>query len=260
METYFQFPISALSLNLDRHWSSTLDFACLDYGRKITSKDQDRDFKAEADQYLADHPALTGSVDNLDNLLIIIGYRDLNVCANGGTIAARVKAAREVERHCSTCAYPLVRLRNDLWWKTFTPHTQEHHLSVREFRVLCAIYAAIGAKPYAKASLDLLRRYASGYPQRADFESALADPSRASSILTPKQIRSTRDVLETLGFFARFTFNRGECFYSNKMDQAKLHEVVGRKKLRRLETLHQKRSLDQAASQKIINACRSLRM
>ena len=260
METYFQFPISALSLNLDQHWSSILEFVCLDYGRKITSKDQERDFKAEASHYLADHPALTGSVDNSDNLFLIIGYIDLNVCANGGAIAARVKAAREVERHCSACAFPLVRIRNDLWWKTFAPHTQEHHLSVREFRVLCAIYAAIGAKPYAKASLDLLRRYASGYPQRAVFESALAAPSRASSILTSKQIRSTRDVLETLGFFAKFTFNKGECFYSNKMNQAELHEAVGRRKLRRLETLHQKRSLDHAASQKIIDTRRSLRM
>jgi len=151
---------------------------------------------------------------------------------------------------CTARPFPTVRIGAELWWKTFNP-SSSNKMSHREFVVLCAVYAAVGAKPYAKASLQMLRRYAAGYPREADFQNARSSQDTPGIMLTTHQVRATLKSLEALGHFAKFTFNRGECFYSNKMDPAQLRQVIVNLKLWKAEKTAALRSLDQAASAEI---------
>ncbi|MCE9518152.1 MAG: hypothetical protein K8R87_01075 [Verrucomicrobia bacterium] len=253
-DNYFQFPISALSygMHLGR-WNDVLYLACLHYGRSVCENDPD-DLVTETiiEDYLSEPSRPTCDDTDQDERALVVGFARLNINATSGTIKCRLEEARNVQTYCDSAPYPTVRIRTDLWWKTFTPQNKENPLSFREFAVLCAVYAAIGAKPFVKATHLMLRRYAAGYPSEEAFQKA-PKPMRQNSLwLTPKMLRRTLDALETNQFFAKFTFNRGECFYTNKMDKGKLIAAVTGRKLRKLETLSQSRVKDAAGSAEIL--------
>src|SRR5262249_30553987 len=124
-------------------------------------------------------------------------------------------------------------------------------LSFREFAVLCAIYAAIGAKRYGKVSLQMIRRYAAGHPREQDFQTALAQGRAGSLFLSPKQVRKTIDHLEANRFFAKFTYNRREGFYSHPMDKKAVMHAVANGKLRRRQTIYSIREQDAQHSARI---------
>lgn len=256
-EHYFQFPVSALSFGMHQsghrsRWADVLDYACLHYGRKALSEMPPHVSQDAIAAYLQKRPQVSASMKDRDQQALVLGFDRLNVNAASGSFKARLEEATTVAQHCAGSPYPTVRIRTDFWWKTFMPENQESPISFREFAVLCAVYAAVGAKPYAKASLQMLRRYAAGYPKEADFQAALSELRPGSLYLSPKQVRTTLDALEANQFFAKFTFNGGECFYSNKMKKTELCEAIARRKLRKLETVASLRTQDAQASADIL--------
>lgn len=251
-EHYFQFPISALSFGLNKEsgWYALLDWACWEYGIKVLVNTPDHIVIAEVNAYLAQHKECSANPKLPAHRALVLGLARLHVRASG-TIHKRLENAQEVRTHCAAAPYPLVRIRADIWWKAFTPESSDAPISFREFVVLCAVYAGIGSKPYAKLSHKYLRCLASGFPKWKDFISKQKESSSKSLFLSARQIRTTLDALEANGFFAKFTYNRGECFYSHKLKRSELVTMIEKRKLRKLETVASYRSLDQATSKSI---------
>lgn len=245
---YFQFPISALSYGLDirNRWTHVLSKACLDYGYKASNKAPLEIVLGKINAYLANANVSNFDLKNQAHLALLFGAAQLDVNLTGD-IPDHLERAEEAWQHCQPHPFPIVRIRADLWFKTFTPEKYEHPISLREFAVICAIYAGIGSKPYTKLTHRRIRSLASGYAESSKIESEHLHPIKLSS----RQIRTTLDALEANGFFAKFTYNRGECFYSNKMSRSKLEECIERLKLRKLQTVACNRSFDQAASRRI---------
>lgn len=249
---FFQFPISALSCDPIHNWITIVDLACLRCGQELLRKMSVEGAMIKAQDYLAVRPNVQHGIGGRrEQLALVLGYDTIGVNVHGGSMCERVKQAEILGEKCRSSPFPLVRIKSDFLWKTFTPDRVDSPMSVREFLVLCAVYAAVGNKTYAKASLQMLRRYAAGYPKEQDFQAALLQKGAGSTFLSVRQLRKTLDDLEANGFFAKFTFNRGECFYSNRLSRQELREAVEKRKLRKVQTVATFRSLDQAASQRI---------
>lgn len=251
-DRYFQFPISALSFGVAKEWHTILDLACYNYGSELLKKGPLEKCMTTAKEWCDRHPEVhSDKAGRREQLALVLGYAELSINVKSGRLCDRMRNVEAMRSHCEQVPFPTVRIRTDFWWDTFTPSSRESHLSHREFVVLCAVYAAVGAKPYAKASLQMLRRYAAGYPREADFQKATSSKDTPSIMLTSHQVRGTLLNLEALGYFAKFTFNRGECFYTNKMLAPELHQRIMEKKIWKAEKVAAQRSLDQAASAEI---------
>lgn len=251
-EHYFQFPISALSygLDLNNRWKHVLSQCCLEYGYKAMKETPQH---AVLDQIQACMPALgvlNSDLDDPAHRALLFGASRLGVPLEGD-IRIHLDGAQSAHAHCQHYPFPLVRIRTDLWFKTFTPRDTDLPVSVREFVVLCAVYAGIGSKRFAKLTHLRIRSLASGCPQRNAIEFMNHAKELHPTWLSARQIRTTLDALEANGFFAKFTYLRGECFYSNKMTRSKLAACVALQKLRKLQTVACNRSLDQAESLRI---------
>ena len=98
----------------------------------------------------------------------------------------------------------------------------EDALPARDFRVLCAIYSAIGRKPYMRIALSWIQHRSAGCKSKAVFDGwkQRAEP------LTEKAIRLSVARLHEQKFFARSTFNQSQTFYSHRMDEDKLREEI----------------------------------
>lgn len=252
---YYQFPISALSYGMQHgdRWEHVLFYACLHYGRKAIQKTPDFILGPDVRTYQHRHNIPSRPSETPDQTAILFGMARFGLKVPSKEPQHFVDLASQVEKHCASRPYPMVRIRADFWWKTFGVSKDRAPISFREFCVLCAVYALVGDNPYAKASLDRIRRFAAGIPDRAAFEHANkhAEESCHSLILSPRQARTTLDTLELTRFFAKFTYKRGECFYSNRLDRAKLGAAVAKRKLSKKETIAAHRELDRVASREI---------
>jgi hypothetical protein len=97
-------------------------------------------------------------------------------------------------------------------------------LSEREFSVLCAIYASIGAAPKKCISAQVCGRLAAGIYSNAAFAAA-ASKDRAR-ILTPRQVRLTWRKLNQLRFFAMLTVGRRKTYFSHRLTQSELEDQL----------------------------------
>ena len=256
-DSYFQFPISALSYGLQREnrWEHVIFYACLHYGRKAVQKTPPFEVASETRSYVSAHPGVQDAPrDQInDQTALLFGLKRLQI--NSGNLSAlqMLSLAADVENHCEAHPFPLVRIRTDFWRKSFGNNRGAAPITFREFCVLCAVYALNGTKTFAKASLDRIRRFAAGIPDRANFDHALNHPETApgSLLLSTRQARTTLDALEANRFFAKFTYNRGECFYSIRMNRSQLAVAVAKRKLWKNETVATNRALDRSTSAEI---------
>lgn len=252
---YYQFPISALSYGMqhENRWEHVLFFACLHYGRKAIQKTPDFILGPDVRAYKQRQQIPSQPHETPDQKAILFGMTRFALNVPSKEPQHFVDLASQVEKHCAANAYPMVRIRADFWWKTFGNNDGVTPISFREFCMLCAVYALVGDKPFVKASLDRIRRLAAGIPDRAAFEHAVNAPeeSNHSLILSTRKARTTLDDLELYRFFAKFTYNRGECFFSHRLDRAELAAAVAKRKLSKKEAIAVHRMLDRAASLEI---------
>jgi hypothetical protein len=114
---------------------------------------------------------------------------------------------------------PLVRMKADFLWAAINQARAEelpdfewpdHGISWREFRILCAI---LSMKPnrhgFVFVGWELIKARSSGFANKEAFAAADRIPGHLAPALTRKQIRTTCDTLENLGFFARFRLSTG---------------------------------------------------
>jgi hypothetical protein len=254
---YLQFPIAVLQPNFDIKSLSDLvvDFACLHYGKRTAEKAEEGLIAAMVERCLNGFAGRHNyQYDRADHQAYLIGRQRLALLPMAGTffdVAEGVRHAYQVVSFCRFQPYPTVRIRLDIWKNTFGDAQAGKAVSIREFRVLFAVYAAIGKMKYAKVTLERIRGLSEGYSNRAEFEEQERIRFPRQRFLSVRQIRKTLRDLEANRFFAKFTYNRGECFYSNGLNHAELREKVAAAKLRRHETVGRFRQDDQRASDEI---------
>lgn len=115
----------------------------------------------------------------------------------------------------------LVRLRTDLLW-------DYHNNPVAPFRdlaVLCAIYAGIGKKAYARLSYEQIRCMALGFNGIKEYEEETGR-SREDNRLTIRQTQYTVRSLYDRGLFVRVCPNKRHIYYSHKMSAPDLTQAV----------------------------------
>lgn len=254
-DPYYQFPVSALSygINRDNRWNHVLFYACLHYGREAVKKTLPSVVESEVEAFIARNPGVSRDRRIHDQTAILFALARFKLNVTRKYAQDFIKQAEMVALHCAAHPFPTVRIRADLWWKTFTPGNDDSPLSFREFSVLCAVYAIIGDRAYVKASVGYIRRVAAGIPNRTAFSVAenAVDQNPNVTILSTRQVRTTLDALEANRFFAKFTYNRGECFYTHHMNRSQLSGLIEKRKLRKKQTVAAYRSLDMLTSQEI---------
>jgi len=86
----------------------------------------------------------------------------------------------------------------------------EKGISWREFRILCAILSArTNRAKFAFIGWETIQARSCGFTRKEDYKNAKVIPSHLAPPLSHKQIRTTCDDLEALGFYARFRFSSG---------------------------------------------------
>jgi hypothetical protein len=148
---------------------------------------------------------------------------------NFDRVLADAKAAKAFLNTCSDASRAnKVRVKSKFFWAC-----KNGKLSIRHFRVLCALLSKIGKKRYAKCGWREIQARAAGRCGKTDME---ANPPPTELLLTRQQIRWTIQQLEAWGFFARFPFSRqggssaGEVWFSFSMSPATLVKMVCEKK------------------------------
>lgn len=226
-ERFLQFPLFALNFHDVEHerMHALLMFCCLDSGRKRCAEMSVDDQKNEACEYVGKLELGGFNQASAKQRHLIIGAKLLNVTMSGG-MGARVDSGEAVERHCYAQPTPLVRLAIRFFWDCYTAHT----MTFRELAVLSAIYSKIGAKAYCKMSAPEVQCRATGFSTRPALEAAVKE-GRTFCLYTNKQIRTTIETLLANRYLAKFTYNRGETFYSHRVESAaELGEKILRKK------------------------------
>ena len=109
---------------------------------------------------------------------------------------------------------PLIRIRKSLCFAA----KDGDGISMREFRVLCAIYSVIGRAMYKIVRFSAIATRTVGCKSASLLNGA--------KLLTPNELRGTVARLHELGFFARVTPNPHgrKTYYSNRMTEIALRE------------------------------------
>lgn len=114
---------------------------------------------------------------------------------------------------------PLVRMKSDFFWAALYQARAEadpavpwpeRGMSWREFRILCAILSVkTNRAGFAFIGWETIQARSCGFTTKEAFRAAAKIPDHLAPPLTHKQIRPTCEVLENLGFYARFHFSSG---------------------------------------------------
>jgi hypothetical protein len=234
-------------MDRDDRWIHVAAYASLRYGQALAKKATEEEVRSCLSEYSASNPGAKVEASNPEHQSLVLGLSCL-LPKSPFSIEQMLSFTQEVKKHCDQHPNPQVRIRQDIWKNTFEGGAAKHRLSFKDFAVLCAIYAAIGNKSYAKVSHDYIRCLASGHSDFREFAAGKSEPFKDSLQLSKRQVRKIIDVLEANAFFSKFTYNRGECFYSNRLKRHVLSARISARKLRKPQTVAIHRSLDQADS------------
>lgn len=244
IETYFQFPLSSLSLPLP--FSDILEhivaFSIFDYSQKLWNSDDLTD--ARIKEMLAQiENEYSPDEATEENVLALMSAQALNErIRNFGATKARYQ---KVYHHAIMAGKgdlgALVRIRTDIFDKV----KRKNSLSEREFRLLCAIYSGIGKQKMRRITKEELQQRSLGYP------SANRDVQK-DKWLSDYELRLTRDRLHKLNFFSMLTYARRQTYYSNRLQQEELHALI----LKAKTELVAKRSENRIASDELTRQVR----
>lgn len=132
-----------------------------------------------------------------------------------------------------------VRLRTDILFDV----RNNEVLSERDWRVLCAVFSAIGDKPMVRIGWKGIQSRAAGWltPPPAN--------ARPCGLLYPRgQIERSLSKLLERGFVVVATYKRGERFWSHRLNQKELWEEVKLRKLRKYSAGTVRRKIDELYS------------
>jgi hypothetical protein len=221
-DKYFQFPLAALAINGPwRHVSEGIISYCI-YDAFLAEEEGDNAVRRDA---------------ATSKLGVTVGNWDASE-----------------ERHCSITEFlsrvpytgngdAVVRIAKGQLFDT----RDGNGLDEREFKTLCAVYSAIGAKEMRRITIDEIQRRAAGCVSKALFESW----KHRGTVYTTKQLRSTLDELHLRGCFARATYARRLTYFSIRKPAADLRTAIIEKHTKRAGKLNAEHAADAAMTSKV---------
>ena len=258
-ERFFRFPLAALAYDPDpvKTLTTIIVWCFLDIGERSSSI-YDNAALREAVEMQSPEMHQRLSPQTRDEFLLIRGAQiakfDLwDSCST--VLSQHAKLTAFINKNQGSASSNTVTVSSD--WIGNCLNTEKkipepRTLSWREFRILCALLSKIGNKGFDKCGWKEIQARAAGWCGKVDMRRAKAagKPTRKHLLLTRDQIRKTLERLETHNFLSRFQFNRAESWFSFscKGDRKVLQEWVANRKLRRIESLREKRADDQAFS------------
>ncbi len=201
-DKYLQFPLCALALDIEARslMQLVMSYGMIEAGRSVIA-----DMEAEEREEKCEEFDLDAAMSDSFELCAHLGAQ---VC--GMTVGS---ARNSVCRHSTIYNHaakwdathgpgPLVRIRTDECFEV----RDGGQMSFREFRVLAAIFSAIGSKsiPVVIPQRMIAARYI-GCKSEAVKAAALKARHKFPAELTPKQLRGTVEKLHELKWFARVT-------------------------------------------------------
>lgn len=172
---------------------------------------------------------------------------------SGGSFDAMTERWAVAEKHLAgyRSAFPgsvgLVRLRNDLCFDA----KDADGIDERQFRILAAIYSAIGNCAVKQVSVQQIIHRSAGCVSRAVFDSWAGK----ALPFTRKQVRASVDELEARGLFKTCVFNRRQKYFTHSLAEAELRaQVVALKSKARKSQLAERRQRDHEMTQAILAA------
>jgi hypothetical protein len=223
-DRYFQFPLWLLSKSDDH---DGLGGSIIRYGTIAVGLDILKSLNPEQRKASCAKHNLPASKRDSYGLASYLGEEKLNVTLGNRETAISMYRDIEVEldERSKECGKePLVRVAYDRCFDFYRGNL----FSVREFRVLMAIYSCIGSKPYALVRFDAIRLRATGCKSEKVREHAEGRLDFVPPMLTLKQARGTVARLHQLGWFARVTPDpHGRAtYYSHRLSSDELREKV----------------------------------
>ena len=223
-DPYFQFPLCALALPSDV-LATIISYGAVEAGAAVI-----RSASKEALASLCVEHGLPKTKGTSWELAAEIGAKVCQI-----TIGSREQA---IQRHVALCDHlskwealhgkdSTVRVEKGLCFKV----RDNDGFSFREFRVLCAIYSAIGGKAYPVIlPLRMINARSCGCKSEVVLTEELS-ANRVLDRLSIKQLRGTVARLHELKFFARCTPDRHgrKTYYSHRMSGEELREKIFQK-------------------------------
>jgi hypothetical protein len=163
---------------------------------------------------------------------------DVNAMIQNHAIVAQIEDARRQQgRKTAT-----IRLRTNIHLDTLN----ESALSERDWRVLCAVFSAIGDKPFVEIGWQRIAWRAAGWLSPVNSQTKPCGP------LYPRgQIERSLSKLVAREFVRVFTYRRGERFWSHRCTHDQLLADVAAMKTKRAKAAAERKRLDQQQSQLI---------
>lgn len=239
---YFNFPLAALHGIKDE----TTPLECMELAMYCgllnagigMSNNNPEEFLERLGEVAADHEIERPIPEDSDAAYILVGANVCNVSlANTSSVHLHTIANRANKVPIGGA---IVRMSSRFMWAGINQARAEESpshsvpqqgISWREFRILCAILSVkINTKGFAFIGWETIQHRSCGYTSKSDYKAAERIPYHLQPPLSRKQIRSTCDTLENLGFYARFRMSSGSrggrMAYSFRHDREELPVAV----------------------------------
>jgi|GEM_PF-4324772 len=221
---FFQFPLCLLAEQ--RNFTDLLN-RCFQFGIAHYLDKQEPGWAASKQSHAAAH----------ERAQLVIGF-------SGGDPARAIeihKSVSDFEREWKSAGRKTcwVRLRTDIHFDV----RDDEVLSERDWRVLCAVYSAIGDKPMVRIGWKRIQSRAAGWltPPPAN--------ARLCGLLYPRgQIERSLSKLIDRGFVFAATYKHGERFWSHRLNYQELWAEVKARKLRKYSAAMVRRKADELYS------------
>jgi hypothetical protein len=212
-DKYVQFPLCALALRDEDLLGRIISYGFVEAGVKAMCKLSDDEKRQLCRQF-----GLPASRHNSFELAVHLGAEICDIRPGTHSLQRHGELQRHIDAWTSRHGpEPLVRIRTDL---CFRAHDGQG-ISIREFRVLAAIYSSIGANRYRAITELVIRMRAIGCKCAAVMK---AEKGTLPPLLSEKEARGTVTRLHETGFFARVTPIRHgrKTFYSIRLTDSEL--------------------------------------
>ncbi len=236
---FFQFPLCLLAQQLS--FRDLLDRA-FGYGvcHYLDAKETDEDDPPCWDTPWRSHTSSRNKA--LDQARSMIGFTggDIERHIRLHAVVANVETLWERQNR-KTC---WVRIRKDIYFDT----RDEASLSERDWRVLCALYSAIGDKPFVEIGWQRIAWRAAGWLSPVNVQSQPRGP------LYPRgQIERSLAKLVARHLVFVATYRRGQRFWSHRLSHEKLWDAIGAMKTKRPKEAADRKQLDLQRSLQIFS-------
>jgi hypothetical protein len=232
-DKFLQFPISALRLDqrptdvaqatAHGRLVEILGYCIVDVGKNYIARHDDD----EAEEMIEESPWKPSGKMTAHQRVVLCGMSILNVMFTDPSSRVQPKSYSDDHSVINRLSNgsKILRLRTDLYWNY---RDSKNDWTWREFSILCAVYAGIGAKPSARLSYEYISALAAGYSRIHEMPHKLKMPMHI--------VRHTVRKLESRGLFKSLCANGRHTHYSHSLNLAELAESLIQREQAKLQS------------------------